>query len=114
MNYIIIQTNQRKLTKHHKPQPNSTTKKRKPTVPNLDYHQLRTGLIILLKATFKSEHKRTKHQKVERQTQNKEFDFEKKTQLGQQKKTVIKKARKVELNRTLQKGEHEIIPSLLA
>ena len=26
-NYIRIQTNQRKLTKHHKPQPNSMTKK---------------------------------------------------------------------------------------
>ena len=51
------------------------TNKRKPTVPKLDSHQLRTGSIILLKTTFKSKHKKTEHQKVKRQTQNKQFDF---------------------------------------
>ena len=51
-----------------------------------------------MKTIFKSEHKRTNYQKVERQTQNKQFDFERKTQPKQKKnKTVIKQARKVEL-----------------
>ena len=51
------------------------TEKRKPTVHKLDQHQLKTRLFILLMTIFKSEHKRTKHQKIEKQTQNKQFDF---------------------------------------
>ena len=66
-NYKIVQTNQRKPTKYHKPQPNSITRKEKP------------------------ENKRTKHQKVERQTQNKQFDFREKDKIKTTKENTSNK-----------------------